>query len=293
MTRVHVLAPAKINLGLSVLGKRPDGYHDIDTIMAMIDLCDDITLSVGVVSGISISGMDAVPGDSNLMTKAIRLWCDEAYVHPDWHIEITKRIPAPAGIGGGSSDAAAILRALNALHDEPLSDAAMHEIAAEIGADCPFFLGSSGTRATGTGTDLEPLQVPGGWVVLVVPPVIASNKTASLYGALEPTDYGVRKEIDAIANNLKDGTLPMGVLPNSFLRPARSVFHGLPELEELMNEVCGSCSLSGAGPALYALSDSESEARIWAEHLRAELPEDVFVIATSFLSETPQPRRQP
>lgn len=293
MTSVRISAPAKINLGLSVLGKRPDGYHELDTIMAMIDLCDEITIRVGVVSGISISGMDEVPVESNLVTKAVRLWCDEAYVHPDWHIDIEKRIPAPAGIGGGSSDAAAILRALNALHDEPLSDAAMHEIAAEIGADCPFFLGASAARATGTGTELSPLSSPQGWLILVVPPVISTNKTASLYRSLEPSDFGTRAQIDAIANNLRDGTVPNGPLANSFLRPARSAFSGLPELEALMTEMCGSCSLSGAGPALYALSDSESEARIWAEHLRAELSEDVFVVATSFLTESPQPLLQP
>lgn len=293
MTSVRILAPAKINMGLSVLGKRPDGYHDLDTIMAMIDLCDEITVSVGVVSGISISGMDDVPVESNLMTKAVRLWCDEVYVHPDWHVEIEKRIPAPAGIGGGSSDAAAVLRALNVIHDEPLSNDALHEIAAEIGADCPFFLGSPTSRASGTGTVLEPLPTPNGWLVLVVPPVAASNKTASLYRALESTDYGASTTIDAFAIKLRDGAFPSGPFPNSFLRPAKSAFTGLSELEELITEICGSCSLSGAGPALYALSDSESEARIWAEHLRAELPEDVFVMATSFLTQTPQPELQP
>lgn len=289
MTSARILAPAKVNLGLSIIGKRPDGYHSIDTIMAMIDLCDEITVSAGVVSGISISGMDDVPIEANLMTKAIQLWCDAAYVQPNWHIDITKRIPSPAGIGGGSSDAAAVLKALNALHDDPLLEADLHLIASQLGADCPFFLGAPAARATGTGTTLEPLPAPTGWLVLAILAVDNSAKTSMLYRSLTPEDYGTHEEMTTIADQLRARHLPMEELPNSFLTPAGMLFPGIVELESAFREITGQCSLSGAGPALYAITDSADEASIWAEHLRAVVTDEVQVLVASFLETAPQP----
>lgn len=289
MKTARILAPAKVNLGLSILGKRDDGYHEIDTIMAMIGLCDKITISRGT-TGISIAGMDDVPVESNLMTKAAIAWGNAANIEPIWHIEIAKRIPSPAGIGGGSSDAAAVLLALNALHSQPLKREELHEIAAGIGADCPFFLGEPCARATGTGTQLRPLYAPSGWIVLVVPFTDFSAKTKTLYGSLTPDDYMTSQPIDAIEQQLESGNTPTGMLQNSFYRHALRAFSGLEEIAKSVTSVTGSCSLSGAGPALYAIAKDMAQGEAWSEKLVAALPENARVISAPFLTNRPKPR---
>ncbi len=293
MNAVRILAPAKLNLGLAVLGKRDDGYHNIDTIMAMIDFADEITVTPGVVSGISISGMDDVPIDSNLMTKAIQLWCDEAYVAPNWHIDIVKNLPSPGGIGGGSSDAAAVLRALNALYDEPLPGEVLQQIAAEIGADCPFFLGAATARANGTGSELEPLPTPQGHVVLAIPEIRVGAKTGALYGALQTEDFGSTADIDPLVHAISHNAPLPNRLKNSFSRPAMELMPELTTVERTLLEVAESANLSGAGPAMYAIAETRSIAETWAEHLQAELTEDIRIVVADFLATPPAPELLP
>lgn len=289
MSYVRILAPAKVNLGLAILGKRPDGYHEIDTIMSMINLHDEIVISPSTEPGISITGMDEIPAESNLMTRAARLWSDTVGFDAAWHIEIIKRIPSPAGIGGGSSNAAAVLRALNALHDEPVSEVKLHEIAANIGADCPFFLGGPAARATGIGTDLRPLDQPKGWLVIAVPRIAHSAKTATLYGALTSEDFDSSEGIDEIeAHGVHAITIP-----NSFLRPALSAFPELEPIRREMTTLTGRAILSGAGPALYSISQTEGEAKQWANELRERIPTDVQIIVASFLQSQSLPELLP
>lgn len=285
MTSVRILAPAKVNLGLAILGRREDGYHEIDTIMAMVDLCDEITISPSGQPGISIDGMDDVPIESNLMTKGARLWSEAAGVDPSFHLEITKRIPSAAGIGGGSSDAVAVLKALNALHKQPLGAMQLHDLATRIGADCPFFLQGPVARATGIGTEIRNITSPSGWMVLVVPRIEISSKTAQLYGALTPADFGSSESIDAIE---RDGGTQTS-LPNSFLRPALEIFPGLDDLYQQMLNVAGNASLSGAGPTLYSIAISQEEASRWADQIEELLPLEADVLVTSFLGNKPQP----
>lgn len=289
MRSVRILAPAKVNLGLAILAKRPDGYHDIDTIMAMIDLCDEIRITPSAEAGISISGMDEIPVESNLMTKAARIWSEATGIDAAWHIDITKNIPSPAGIGGGSSNAAAVLRALNALHEAPLPNEKLHEIAGSLGADCPFFLGRPAARATGIGTDLQPLNPPTGWVVIAVPRIAHSSKTATLYGALTPEDYGSSEQIDAI----EAFGIHTTKLPNSFLRPALVAFPELEFIEQTMTNIAGRAILSGAGPAMYAITQSKDEADAWTDELRDRLSSGVEVTTAQFLPESPQPELLP
>lgn len=289
MSSVRILAPAKVNLGLAILGKRPDGYHEIDTIMAMIDLCDEIVLSPADKHGITISGMDETPAESNLMTKAALLWSKAVGEEAAWHIDIEKRIPSPAGIGGGSSDAAAILLALNALNESPLSEDQLHNIAARVGADCPFFLSGPAARATGIGTDLQPIDTPKGWVVLAVPSVADAAKTTKLYNALTPDDYGTSTHIDDVA---KLG-VHSALMPNSFMRPAISAFPELESINGIMESITGRVMLSGAGPALYSIAHSESTAVQWAEQIRAQVPGNVQIFTAEFLQSRPQPELLP
>lgn len=284
MTPLRILAPAKINLGLAVLGKRADGYHNIDTIMAKIDLADEITITPNPGQGIHIAGMHHVPVEDNLMTRAAWNWSHTAGIPADWTIEIHKRIPSSAGLGGGSSDAASVLMALNRASSSPLTNKQLHIIATGIGSDCPFFLGNSCARALGTGTTLTPLRAPTGWLVLAIPDIRIPAKTASMYGALVQDDYGSRATIDAVAKQLNAGARIQNSLPNSFSRAAMQIFPGLIELHRLMRDIAGNCSISGAGPTLYAVTSSESEAQSIASQCQDQSPQDVSVIVSRFLA---------
>ena len=287
MRSVRITSPAKLNLGLSILGKRPDGYHEINTIMTMIDLADVLSVRETGDPGIEISGMNDVPLESNLVTRAIRGWCEITGRDARLQIEIEKNIPSPAGLGGGSSNAAAMIRVMNALYPGEMSVEQMHSLAASLGADCPFFLGTATARATGIGTHLQPLDSPSLSAVLVVPPTDVAAKTATLYGALKPEDYGTREIIDAIQAGLVNGAVP--TITNSFTRAARQAFPAINPAWEAVESLAGSCGRYGAGPARFSLTKVLAEASRGAEDLRSTLGDESVIRAVSTISESPLP----
>lgn len=291
MSPVRIIAPAKVNLGLAVLGKRPDGYHNIDTIMAMLDLADVLTISPANEPVITIAGMDDVPVETNLITRAILGFCERTGVTPEFHVDILKRIPSPSGLGGGSSDAAAALKALVTMFPGVLGDAELHGLATSIGADCPFFLGTPVARATGIGTTLRPLSAHAGWAVIVVPQSTIQAKTAMLYGALNAEDYVPAEAIDLIEHNLNAGRSP--ILVNSFTRAARMLIPAVNLAWEAVEDVTGMAALSGAGPSVYALARDERQAHTWREELERQLPAGYAIVASRFLTEVPQPEPLP
>ncbi len=183
---LRVEAPAKINLVLRILGRRPDGYHELDTLFQAISLSDEVLIVPREASGVGLTVVDADvgPADRNLALRAARAWADASGVDPRVHIRLTKRIPAGAGLGGGSSDAGAVLRGLEAMHGAPLGAVRIAEIGAGLGADVPFFCrGEALARGRGIGERLDPLgALPPRDVVVVVPPVPVP--TAEAYGWL-------------------------------------------------------------------------------------------------------------
>lgn len=285
MRSVRIISPAKLNLGLSILGKRPDGYHEIDTIMTMIDLADVLSVRETGDPGIEISGMADVPLESNLVTRAIRGWCEITGLDARLQIEIEKNIPSPAGLGGGSSNAAAMIQAMDALYPGEMSVEQMHSLAASLGADCPFFLGTATARATGIGTHLQPLDSASLSAVLVVPPTDVAAKTATLYGALVPNDYGTHEAIDDIQAGLLNGLVP--TITNSFTRAARQAFPAINPAWEAVESLAGNCALSGAGPALFALTKDLAEASQWANDLQSTLGDSYVIRAVSTTAESP------
>ncbi len=176
---LDVLAPAKVNLFLSVLGKRPDGLHDLVSVMQKIDLVDRIHLR-RQGTGISLCCPSSnLPEDSrNLAWKAARLFFDQTALDDSVEITLYKEIPVAAGLGGGSSDAAAVLLGLNALYSAGLGEEALRAMAAGLGADVPFFVtGMNTALATGTGTELQPIPgAEGYWLVLVNPGISVSTR---------------------------------------------------------------------------------------------------------------------
>jgi len=172
-----VRCPAKVNLYLRVVGRRPDGYHDVVTVMQPLTLADGLTVSVGG-EGISLTcdRPELPQGDENLVWRAARQFQAETGLTPGVRLSLTKRIPVAAGLGGGSSDAAGTLLALNELTGKPLSPGRLHRLASRLGADVPFFLAREPAVGRGTGTRLSAVTLLPYWYLLVNPGVPLSTR---------------------------------------------------------------------------------------------------------------------
>jgi len=158
---MQLFAPAKINLSFKIMRRREDGFHEIETLMTPISLCDELTIEPNESgSGLAFSSDDPSlpPGDENLVVRAARRFFAEIKAEPRVRINLRKKIPHGAGLGGGSSDAASTLLGLNQLHGGPLEPARLTSLAAEIGSDMPFFLSGGPARCRGRGEIVEPVQ---------------------------------------------------------------------------------------------------------------------------------------
>jgi 4-diphosphocytidyl-2-C-methyl-D-erythritol kinase len=180
---IRLQVPAKINLYLKVLRKRPDGYHDIDTLMQAISLYDEMTLEKSEKIEIHCEGLtDLEPGD-NLAYKAAAL-LSEIVDFPGVHITLIKNIPQGAGLGGGSADAAFVIRGLIALYGLKPDKVELSRRLVSLGADIPFFMGNGQSRATGIGDQLQSMPLPLDYQVVIVKPDISIN-TAWAYKNLK------------------------------------------------------------------------------------------------------------
>jgi 4-diphosphocytidyl-2-C-methyl-D-erythritol kinase len=165
-------APAKINLSIRILGRRDDGFHEVETLMAPISLSDRLTITP-TESGVMIFECDdpTLPGgDDNLVVKAAKLFLAAAGIEDGFAIQLEKRIPHGAGLGGGSSDAAAVLRALNHLLSNPLGQQRLYELATHIGSDVPFFIAGSAANCRGRGELIEPVRIGRSLPLLLLKP---------------------------------------------------------------------------------------------------------------------------
>ena len=184
---VQLLAPAKLNLGLHILSRRDDGYHEIETLFVPLRLWDRLEIERTPADGtggvrLEISGADLAAGPANLAARAAQVGCAGLGLAPDLRIRLDKRIPVAAGLGGRSSDAAAVLLGLEALCGRALPEPERHELARGLGADVPFFLDPRPALGRGVGDRLEPLSgVPEQWWVLALLPFEIA--TAKAYAA--------------------------------------------------------------------------------------------------------------
>jgi 4-diphosphocytidyl-2-C-methyl-D-erythritol kinase len=231
-------APAKINLALVVGPRRPDGKHEVATVLQRIELADGILLAASLA--LEVTGF---PEDT-LVRDALLALAAAASVEPLWLVSIDKRIPVSAGLGGGSSDAAAALRLANETLSDPLPDGRLHEVAAGVGADVPFFLTQGPQLGTGDGTQLEPLDLARDyWVVVVLPTGIAKPSTAAVYEAFRGDD-GFEERRDLLREALRAGDL--AALPPNDLAAS-------PIANELRGLGAFRADVTGAGPAVYGL----------------------------------------
>ena len=189
--KIKVQAPAKINLSLDILGRRPDGYHDVLMVMQTIDLYDTVTITADDSKEITIScGYPGVPCDEhNLAYKAASLFFEYTHIeNPGIVIDIEKKIPTQAGMAGGSTDAAAVIMGLNKMFGTYLPVKTMTEVSARLGADVPFCVQGGTVRASGTGTDLHKLApLPDCYIVVCKPPVSVS--TAEAYALCDKMNF--------------------------------------------------------------------------------------------------------
>jgi 4-diphosphocytidyl-2-C-methyl-D-erythritol kinase len=238
-------APAKVNLALVVGPLRDDGKHEVLTVLQRIDLVDRIELEEA--PELRVEGF----ADDTLVSDALRELAHGAGVEPRWRVRIEKRIPVAAGLGGGSSDAATALRLANETLPEPLPPEELHSLAAQIGADVPFFLADGPQLGTGNGSELEPLDLPQDfWVVVLLPRDATKTSTADVYAA-----FDARKDVAGFAERrqaLLDG-LAAVKRPRDFAALPPNDLGSSSLAEELRAAGAFRADVSGAGPALYGL----------------------------------------
>ncbi len=273
---LRLRAPAKVNWSLEVLGRRPDGYHELRTIFQTIALSDWLTLTLDEGLSLALSGetgtLAAEPLEANLAYRAaLRLQreVNRSSGQDDGrpsgvHIALEKNVPVAAGLGGGSSDAAAVLRGLRVLWQLPFSDDDLTSLAAEIGADVPFFVRGGTALGSGRGDVLAPLpDVPVRRLVLAWPRTSgAADKTAAMFDALEPQHYTGGSRTESLASRLREGRpIDDGDLCNVF-------DHALPRVDAVAVRAfrdagglgVGRPHLAGSGPSFFFLLAQEQPA---------------------------------
>jgi 4-diphosphocytidyl-2-C-methyl-D-erythritol kinase len=242
------LAPAKLNLALVVGPTRPDGRHEVATVLQRISLADRIRLEPS--PELLIEGF----AEDTIVRSALQDLAAAAGVEPAWRVEIEKHVPVAAGLGGGSSDAAAALELANETLRKPLDDAALHALAARLGADVPFFLTVGPQLGEGDGTVLQPLALPQEyWILLLLPHGERKESTAAVYSAFTGAE-GFTERRAALLRALAHGDLV--ALPANDLASS-SLSDDLYALGAFRADV------SGAGPTVFGLF-AEQEAAIVA-----------------------------
>ena len=268
-------APAKLNLGLHVLRKRADGYHDLETVFVRIPWADGLTARPAEQITLTCSDPSLTTDETNLVMKAACRLAEAGGVEQGAALHLDKRLPRGAGLGGGSSDAAAALRLLADVWHLDLPEAMLHTLALDLGSDVPFFLGAEAAYATGRGEVLAPLHDPATGapyrlpypLVVVVPPVHVS--TGGAYARIRPRATG-RPDLPALVAS-SDLARWRAELVNDFEAP---IFAAYPEIglvkEALLEAGAGYAAMSGSGAAVFGVFEAEDPARMAAEAARRE-----------------------
>lgn len=273
---------AKINLGLDVVRKREDGYHEVRMIMQTIHLYDYLDLSVRAVPGIYIrtNRSDIPTDDGNLVYKAAKLLVDEFQIEKGLVVRLKKHIPVAAGMAGGSSDAAATMVGVNELFGLGLSQEELMERAVNIGADVPYCIMGGTALAEGIGEVLSPLPpMPKCWILIAKPPIDVATKF--VYGNLKANELEQHPDIDAMIRDLKDEKLTdmcsiMGNVLETVTIPAYPV---IDEIKKMMLDWgAEGAMMSGSGPTVFGIfSDKEYAKKAETAVKKSGLVREVFL----------------
>ena len=283
---ISIAAPAKINLSLRILGKRPDGFHELETLMAPIQLADMLEISHGVGKGITLTCNDPElsTGEDNLCVKAAQAFWVATGLDHGIAITLLKKIPQGAGLGGGSSDAVAVLKGLNELFDHPLVHEELEQIAATLGSDVPFFLGDGAAWCRGRGEILELLKgdgaLPVRTLLLIKPPFPV------------PTAWAYKKyaELAGTPSKLPEEEAQfLGPTPiiNDLERPVFEKYLLLPVMKSWLRNQSGveSAFMTGSGSTMVAVmkpGTSAEETAILKQAITTEFGETMWVTETGF-----------
>ncbi len=281
MTTLYEGAFAKVNLTLDVLNKREDGYHDIQSVMQTISLRDDIEIDVGTGKPWQLlCDKDHIPADErNLAWRAAKLFYDTIGKDPDGlEIRITKRIPVEAGLGGGSADAAAVLRALNRHYDYPFSLPALAELGAAIGSDVPFCVLCGTAVVEGRGEKIRKMPNLPECIFVVCKPDF-SVSTPELYKKIDETTIGIRPDhaamerallagdLDAVAMNVCNVFDPLVTAEHLELNYIKSIFQSYGG---------AGMQMTGSGSAVYCITGNFENAAVICNMLKENYPQ-VFI----------------
>ena len=277
MREVRAKAPAKINLTLRILGRRASGFHDLETLFQAVDVYDDLVLGTTLTPGVAleVSGADVGPAHDNLVVRAARAFLAEGPVAMGLSIRLVKRIPAGAGLGGGSSDAGATLRALQELFPGAVPRERIATIAAELGSDVPFFVGEAGLAlGRGRGEVLRPLPpLAEAHLVIGCPPVHVATSEAFAALARDREREGGRAseghaERPLLADPLPTRWAQVAELAGNDFEP--TVVRDYPLVGQALDTVRATrpvfALLSGSGSAVFGLyADGPAADRAWAD----------------------------
>ncbi|MCL2760898.1 MAG: 4-(cytidine 5'-diphospho)-2-C-methyl-D-erythritol kinase [Desulfuromonadales bacterium] len=277
MQSIHLKAPAKINFRLDVLRKRDDGYHDLRMLMQRIDLSDELLIEISDKPGITLYTNDnGLPLDKkNIVWRAADAILAKTNKNIGVKISLIKNIPVAAGLGGGSSDAAATLVGLNKLFDFKISDTELMKMGVTLGADVPFFIFEKPAIAEGIGDILTPLEnIPTAWIVLVNPNIQVS--TAWVYQNLGLTTEKVKDIIPLLYCSVADISK---IFLNDLERVTIKRFPVIGEIKDrlLQSGALGSL-MSGSGATVFGIFENREAAHNAAEALKKD--SDWFVAVT-------------
>jgi 4-diphosphocytidyl-2-C-methyl-D-erythritol kinase len=262
-------ADAKINLGLHIVAKRPDGYHNIETVFHQVDLLDEIDLLQTEEGTQFVCNSPGLSSDnSNLCVRAVNVMRDLTGIHTGVEITLKKRIPIAAGLGGGSADAAAVLQGLRTLWAIDITDEELRTVSATLGSDVPFFLAGGTAYATGRGEIIEPFDLPIPYWILVVAPSLHVS-TSWAYAHLKFGQTSQRPHLPSLLRtSMNDPATLRKKLRNEF-EPV--VFNAYPEVrqikESLLSGGAALALMSGSGSSVFGLFADETTTRRMAGEL--------------------------
>nr|WP_240161630.1 4-(cytidine 5'-diphospho)-2-C-methyl-D-erythritol kinase [Flaviflexus equikiangi] len=273
MSSVTVHAPAKINMALRVGGARPDGYHPLTTVFCALDLADEIVVAPAEGLSLTITGNDLAVDDNNLALRAARALQDRTGMDYGATITIDKKIPVAGGMGGGSADAAGTLVALNELWELGLSHADLHGLAAGLGSDVPFGLVGGLALGTSRGENLLPISPRAfqSWVLVTDSDGLSTPDVFRHYDLLHPEPHEPADVDDLVEALGSDSVAEVaGLLVNDLAEPAFTIRPDLRELFERLEGAGIATVLSGSGPTIGILCESDTAADALAGALRQE-----------------------
>ncbi len=276
---MEFLAPAKVNLSLRVLGRRADGFHDLESLMCPVSVFDTLEVTPLAEGGLEFACDDATlpTGEDNLVVRAARVFCAACGLDPQVRIALTKRIPHGAGLGGGSSDAATTLLALDRLFETRLSREALAALAADLGSDIPFFIYQSAAMIRRRGERVERVAFPHALPLLLIKPP---------FGVPTPWAYSRWKDAREIPGvSYAAQTFAWGELVNDLERPVFEKHIFLADLKRwlLAQPEAAGALMTGSGATVFAVLKSKEDALPLGERVAAEFGPDLWLCACETL----------